>query len=295
MLESDESQMYQRATRKSFSYQWGRFHDMAEAHREHFLNYIHPVEEGFFRDKVGLDVACGYGRHLFYAAEFGARFIVGVDFSDSIFIAKEINGKWDSTGFIKGDIYTLPFRPQAFDFVYCIGAIHHLPVPEKGFYALLPYVKDGGSVFIWVHSTERAMLNLLLKFVRRVTSRLPHGVLLRVSLLAALVDYNLFIRPYKRFRHRPWFQRYLEPLVCDRVKLYAKFPFRVCYADWFDRLSAPIRFYFSERDLREWAERANLTAVRITPTGRYGWRLYGEVRHRLAYKEIAGNDKARSP
>ena len=288
ILSAARFQMFQRATRSSFGYQWQRFHDMVEANREHFLNYINPVEKGFFRDKVGLDAACGYGRQVYYAAEFGARFIVGVDFSDSVFLADQINADWENTRFVKGDIYNLPFRAQSFDFVYCIGAIHHLPVPEQGFHALLPMVKDGGSVFTWVYSTERTTLNIILELVRKLTSRLPYVVLSCLSLLAALVDYNFFIRPYRRYRHRPWVQRYLDPLIYDRIKLYAKFPFRVCYADWFDRLSAPIRFYFNEQDLRQWAERANLKAVRITPTGKYGWRLYGEVRHAPAAAEPHG-------
>jgi hypothetical protein len=51
----------------------------------------------------------------------------------------------------------------------------------------------------------------------------------------------------------------------------------VCYADWFDRLSAPIRFYYDGEDLAGWAARAGLVNVRISQTGLYGWRLYGEI------------------
>ena len=271
-------QRYQRATQRSFSYQWHRFHEMVEANREHFLNYIHPIKEEFFRDKVGIDVACGYGRHTYYAAEFGARLMVGLDFGDSVFLAREVNSKWGSNQFIKGDIYKMPLRAKSFDFAYCMGAIHHLPRPEEGFRAILPLLKDGGSIFLWVYSTKRTVLNLMLEYVRKVTSRLPLWLLSRLALVAALLDYSLFIWPYKRSQKWPLAWLYLEPFIYDRVKLYAKFPFRVCYADWFDRLSAPIRFYFSEQDLRQWAERANLEAVRITPTGKYGWRLHAKVR-----------------
>jgi hypothetical protein len=66
-------------------------------------------------------------------------------------------------------------------------------------------------------------------------------------------------------------------LAFARVKVYAQYPFQVCYADWFDRLSPPIRFYYDERDLHGWAEAVALRDVRITPTGQYGWRLQGTL------------------
>ena len=59
-----------------------------------------------------------------------------------------------------------------------------------------------------------------------------------------------------------------------RVKLYARYPFHVCVADWFDRLAAPRRHYYTPEDLAGWARGAALSDVHITPTGKYGWRLF---------------------
>lgn len=60
-----------------------------------------------------------------------------------------------------------------------------------------------------------------------------------------------------------------------RIHSYVKFPFRVCYADRFDRLAAPIPFYYDEKDLEGWAGRAGLRDVVIAATGLYGYRLLG--------------------
>lgn len=269
----DTMSRLKKATQRSFGYQWTQFADMVEANREHFLTYISPIDPSFFKDKRGLDAACGFGRHLYYAREFGSQ-MIGVDFSDAIYSARRILGGQAGASLVKGDIYHLPFRRESFDFIYCLGALHHLPDPEAGFQGLLPYLKKGGAVFIWVYSKKRRILNAMLEVIRTITTRLPLQFLKQLCWILALIDYYGFIYPY----------RFLDPLfkrvgitlwAPPRIRSYAKFPFRVCYADWFDRLAAPIRFYYDEKDLERWASRAGLCNVVITATGLYGYRLLG--------------------
>jgi SAM-dependent methyltransferase len=267
----DKVTSLKRATQRSFGYQWTRFADMVEANREHFLTYIHPIEPPFFKDKLGLDAACGFGRHLYYAREFGAR-MVGVDFSAAIQAARAILGGRDGTSLVQGDLYHLPFKPNTFDFIYSLGALHHLPDPEEGFRRLLPCLKPGGPIFIWVYSKQRRVVIRLLEWVRLVTTRLPLGVLKHLCWILAVVDYLGFVLPYRLLAR--WLGRAnLADWIPPRIRLYAKFPFRVGYADWFDRLAAPIRFYYDERDLREWAARAGLVRAEVSATGAYGIRL----------------------
>ena len=261
-------------TRRSFGYQWTVFGEMAEAFEADFLNYVHPLPPAFFAGKRGLDAGCGFGRHLHYAARFGAT-MVGLDFSRAITRAREVNTGLPGVTFVQADILRPPFRAACFDFVYSIGVLHHLPDPEAGFRALLPLVRPGGAIFIWVYSKSRGATNRVLEVVRGVTSRLPLPVTRGLSWLGALVDWVGFILPYRVVRRVGG--ESVDRFVFPRVKLYARYPFPVAYADWFDRLSAPIRHYYDHTDLVQWAERAGLVSVRISPTGLYGWRLYGEV------------------
>jgi SAM-dependent methyltransferase len=273
----NEASYLQWATQRSFGYQWTHFADMVEANREHFLTYIAPIDPSFFKGKFGLDAACGFGRHLYYACEFGAC-MVGVDFSDAITAARAVLSRWDGASLIRGDLYHLPFKQEAFDFIYCLGALHHLPDPETGFRSLLPHLKQDGAVFIWVYSKKRWFLNTVLEAMRRVTIRLPLALLDRLCWLLAVIDYGGFVLPYRVLGsglRRVGIDLWAPP----RVRLYAKFPFRVCHADWFDRLAAPIRFYYNEADLRGWAERAGLRDVVVSPTGAYGFRLLGYKSH----------------
>lgn len=276
-------------TRRSFGYQWTVFGQMADQFEEDFLNYIAPVAPEFFRGKRGLDAGCGFGRHLYHAARFGAR-MVGLDFSQAIFRARRVAGGAAGVHFVQGDLERPPLRPGAFDFLYSIGVLHHLPDPEQGFRALLPLLRPGGAIFVWVYSKSRRSTNALLEAVRWGTTRLPLPATRALSLGAALVDWLGFVAPYRLVRRGlgPRVDRVAPP----RVRLYARYPFQVVYADWFDRLSAPVRHYYDADDLAGWAERARLTNVQISPTGLYGWRLYGELAPDGA-RLGAGGDPAR--
>ncbi len=261
-------------TQRSFGYQWTVFGEMQEQFEADFLNYIHPIGPDFFPGKRGLDAGCGYGRHVYHAARFGAR-MVGLDFSRAIERAHDVTASLDNVRVVQGDIANPPFRPGAFDFVYSLGVLHHLRDPEAGFRALLALVRPGGAAFIWVYSKSRGFTNAVLEAARAITARLPLPITRALSWLGAAIDWVGFIQPYRLLRRL--FGPGIDRLTLPRIRVYARYPFQVCYADWFDRLSAPVRFYYNEQDLQQWAQRAGLTNVRISSTGLYGWRLYGEV------------------
>jgi len=270
----DQVEALEQRTRRSFGYQWTVFGQMSDQFREDFLNYIYPVTPEFFVGKRGLDAGCGFGRHLYYAAQFGAR-MIGLDFSQAITRAKEITIGLDNVQLVQGNIQRPPLRPRSLDFVYSIGVLHHTPDPESAFRALLPLIRPGGVIFIWVYSKSRTLTNAALEGVRQMTSRLPLRLTRILSLAGGLVDWFGFILPYRLLRRLlgPSVDRFIFP----RVKLYARHSFQIVYADWFDRLSAPVRHYYDGKDLAVWAARAGLINVKISPTGLYGWRLYGEI------------------
>jgi SAM-dependent methyltransferase len=211
--------------------------------------------------------------------------MIGVDFSRAIDAAHQNTKQFARVHLIQCDIYRLPLKPGVFDFAYSVGVLHHLPNPEGGFQQLPRLVKPYAPVLIWVYSSQRLMLNRLLEGVRGVTRRLHHRVLYVLCWLAAAVEWSVFIRPcrwFPEFRHgfsehqeiRP--QPLAQRLFPARVHLYCQHPFQVSHADWFDRLSAPLRHYYNSQEVSVWFERAGLTNILVTPTGLYGWRGYGE-------------------
>lgn len=266
-----------RKTQKSFGYQWTKFSKMPCDFKENFLNYIDPIKPPFFKGKLGLDAGCGFGRHILNAATFGAE-MVGIDVSNSIESSYENTKNFKNVHLVQADIYYIPIRENCFDFVYSIGVLHHLPDPEKAFQSLLPFLKPRGVIFIWVYSNKRKITIFFLEMVRKVSSSLPFWFLKYICYFASWIEWFLFICPYKALKKIPLMKAIVEEIAFHHIKLYERYPFEVIYADWFDRLSAPIRFYYNEKDIRKWFERADLVNIKISPTQLYGWRAYGEKR-----------------
>lgn len=262
-------------TKESFGYQWTSFSAMAAEFEQNFLRYLEPLQPSFFPNKLGLDAGCGIGRHVYYAARYGAE-MVGIDYSAAIESTQKNTAGLPNVHLVQADIYALPFRSGTFDFAYSLGVLHHLPQPLPGFLALTRVVRNGGWCAVWLYSKTRRNLNAALELVRKVTPRLPFPLLKAVSWLAAAIDWTFFVYPFKRIAHTK-LGALLAPVVFDRIQVYAMYPFHVTYADWFDRLSPPIRFYYDEADLVVWSKTAHLSEVIITPTGKYGWRLQGRV------------------
>ena len=71
-------------TSAAFGWQWQEFVELYDQYEAQFLDWIHPVEPEFFRDKVVLDAGCGNGRHAFYAATYGSREVVAMDLSEAV-------------------------------------------------------------------------------------------------------------------------------------------------------------------------------------------------------------------
>jgi SAM-dependent methyltransferase/uncharacterized protein YbaR (Trm112 family) len=264
-----------RTTRDSFGFQWTVFSEMVVDFRQNFLEYISPVDEQFFPGKRGLDLGCGFGRHIYNAAKFGAE-MVGVDISEAIESTRANTEGLPNVHLVQADVYHLPFRPGVFDFAYSIGVLHHLPEPEEAFQRVVALVRPGGSVFIWVYSNKRRFLNFLLESARGVTTRVPKRVQQALAFTGAAIDWTLFVVPYRAAARLPVVGAVARRIGPARLKVYAVYPFQVVYADWFDRLAAPIRNYYDDRAMREWLDRAHLSRTAISPTGLFGWRAYGE-------------------
>lgn len=266
----------QRRTQRNFGKQWRYFSKMTDVFETDLFRYLGQVEPAFFQGKLGLDVGCGFGRHAYYANQLGAE-MVGVDFSEAIeSAAANLRGS-QGVHLVQANLYQLPFRPRTFDFIYSLGVLHHLPDPEAGFRALVPLLKPGGVIMIWVYSSVRRGVNQLLEWVRGVTTRLPAPAVKWVSLAAGVVDYGGFVLPYRFLRSLLAIGPGVERIAWNRLKLYSRYPFEVVWADWFDRLGAPLRAYYDAPTLQRWLADTGLVNPQVSPTGVYGWSAHGQA------------------
>jgi SAM-dependent methyltransferase/uncharacterized protein YbaR (Trm112 family) len=274
--DEDRATKAQRETARSFGYEWQAFSEMLPDYESNFRWYFERFAPGSFTGKRILDAGCGTGRHTYHMAQSGAGEVVAMDFSQAIEVAARNNSGNQNTHFVQADIYHPPFPPDSFDFVYSLGVLHHLPDPEKGFRTLLPLLRVGGYMNIYLYwnlegepAWRRAALSVVTN-VRRMTTRMPHALLKKLSWLIAAGFQVTFVLPSRALaRFQP------TRSLADRVPLghYRKYSFRVLYTDQFDRFSAPLENRYGRAEVTGWLERAGLDEVVIL--GGAGWRASG--------------------
>ena len=139
-------------------------------------------------------------------------------------------------------------RPGVFDFAYSIGVLHHLPEPEKA-YQLVVRARETGRLGLHLGVQQQPAVR---ERRARNGARGHHPIAEADAAGRSRWSRRRSTTPGSSCRIgsrrgcRSW-ARWLRRFGLPRLKLYGEYPFQVAYADWFDRLAAPIRFYYDRR------------------------------------------------
>lgn len=255
-----------RRTVERFGWQWQEFKERLGEYHAAFLDWVLPLTDQDFAGRVVMDGGCGMGRFTEIAASMGAKAVVGVDLSESVEVAQQAARQRENLHVVQADLLHLPFK-RAFDLVFTLGVLHHLPSGEDGFASLVGCVRPGGRIHAWVYGHEGN--EWLLRWVdpvrRAVTSRLPLPVLRVVAWALALPLHLALVLLYSRAGRLPLpYATYLRWL--------AGFPFRHTHQVVFDHLGAPIAHYYRREEFLAWFTRAGLADVLLTPRNANSWR-----------------------
>lgn len=122
------------------------------------------------RGKVVLDAGVGAGRFSDLLARWGAARVVGVDLSLAVEAARDNLRPHANASVVQADIGRLPFAPATFDLVVSIGVLHHTSDTRAHFERLVPLLRPGGTICVWVYPHEGAYLqrNAWIPFTRRL-------------------------------------------------------------------------------------------------------------------------------
>jgi hypothetical protein len=112
---------------------------------------------------------------------------------------------------------------------------------------------------------------------------MPNRLTKSLSFVLTLLDYTV-IGPYKIFSHMKPVRPVIEAIVWERTKAYARLDFQANYADWFDRLAAPLDIRYGKEDVLEWYRKAGFEDVIVTPLRNAFWNGAG----RKAVKTLRG-------
>jgi SAM-dependent methyltransferase len=269
----------QSKTADAFGWQWQHFSEMHREFEAQFLDWLHPIEPEFFRDKRVLDAGCGTGRHAQFAASYGARGVYALDLSDAVEAARANLARFDNVHVLQGDLLRPPFESAeaggGFDFVYSIGVIHHLPDPGEGFRTLVRHVRPGGTIAIWVYGYENnGLVRNVVEPVRRVSTKVPPPLLRGLAWPLAVGFHGVAKGVYHPLEGTAVGRRL--PLS-EYLSSVADFSFRQNYGIVFDQLVAPTAAYIRQAEIERWFEDAGLEDVQISHRHGNSWRGRGRV------------------
>jgi SAM-dependent methyltransferase len=144
---------------RSFSFEWN-IHSATQldCHRgdnfseDEFMQKtgLSPAEvEG----KLVLDAGVGAGRYSEVVSRWGAD-VVGIDLSYAVEAAYKNLHSVRNVWVAQADIATLPFKAASFDVIFSVGVLHHTPDTGAYFHKLVPLLRPGGVIAIWVYPDE---------------------------------------------------------------------------------------------------------------------------------------------
>lgn len=146
--------------------------------------------------KQVIECGCGAGRFTEILLQQGAV-VTSIDLSEAVDANIQTFPLSEHHRVAQADILNLPFAPQTFDVVLCLGVIQHTPSPEKTIAALYKHVRPGGYLIIDHYTYELGWYTKSAPVFRMVLKRLPTGAAMRVteSMVQALLPLH------KRFSH----------------------------------------------------------------------------------------------
>jgi SAM-dependent methyltransferase len=203
----------------TFSFQWNRFSqvqlDVSNGSNESEETFLEKT--GFhstdLNGKFVLDAGVGAGRFTEVASRFDAE-VIGVDLSLAVEAAYASIGSRPNVNIVQADIFHLPFKEQTFDFIFSIGVLHHTPDTHQAFQKLVPLLKRGGEIAIWVYDSYNPFKRITDR-LRSVTTRMPKRLLYYSSTIAVPLYY---LKPLRKVlegtirlcMHKNWRWRWLD-------------------------------------------------------------------------------------
>jgi len=170
----------------SFGFQWlkhdkTQLDDSNSTRSEIDFTYKTGLQLEDLAGKLVLDVGCGMGRYAEVVTRWGAH-VVGIDLSAAVEAAARNLADREATIF-QADVFSLPFAPESFDYIYSLGVLHHTPCCEQAFKKLPELVKPGGGIAIWLYSAYNPWYRFS-DFYRKITRRMSPRVLHSLCYLA---------------------------------------------------------------------------------------------------------------
>lgn len=244
-----------------FGYEWDTYSFMDKNYEKQFKNWINPLSESDFKNKIVLDAGCGMGRNSYWPLEWGAKKVVSFDLDPrSVRRTEEtLKGFKNSEVYLKS-IYEIDWEDK-FDIAFSIGVVHHLINPRIALEKIVHSLKKNGILLVWVYSYEgNEWIPKYIDPIRKnITSKLPVNF---VHFLSYFCSVPLWI--YVKIFKGP----------TGYLKQMSTFDFWHIHSIVFDQLIPDVANYWSKSDVEKLFLGLNLKdiSIKMPPNGS-GWTI----------------------
>lgn len=173
---------------QSFAFEWDKWGYLF-AKKNWLKNNINPLlgSASKFRNKVIVDAGAGSGSQSHWMAEAGAKLVISLELSNTIFNRHKqtIKGFEDTVLPIQCDISYPPITVKP-DILYCVNVLQHTKNPKKTFEKLTSLLKEDSIFLFNAYNQEGFLGSRTVKILRQVVKWLPFIVWRGLSFLMTL-------------------------------------------------------------------------------------------------------------
>ena len=272
-------------TAAAFATSWNTVGDGSVYTREQFLDWFSPIEPSSIEGQAVLELGFGNGSQLCHVGDYRPDRLCGIDLGDTLEQTHK-NLRHLPKGMLelhRGDLTTADLG--RFDLVYCIGVLHHLEHPEKGFESVLRHTRPGGRFHCWVYGREgNGVVIHLVDPIRRLASKLPWWVNKFGVAYPLAVPYYAYAKSLQfaaRHVRAPKVRRMLAQLPLEDYSLWiAQRPFAFFHHVAFDQLVTPQTHYIARAEIERWLRHPDVdpTSTYIIQRNGNSWKFGGRRR-----------------
>jgi SAM-dependent methyltransferase len=265
-------------TAEAFSDSWNNCFSGSPYTLAQVREWFSPLDMEELAGRKVCEMGCGNGGLLQYVARF-SQSVTGVELGRCVNVARENfrRMKLDHVVFARQDIPSFAATHRgAYDFVYCIGVLHHMQDPRQGFEAVVRATRPGGRFHCWVYGYEgNALIRTAVEPLRRLASRLPWWLNKYGLALPLAVPFFLASQGVKRLPRTPFTR--LGPLA-GYLRWIADYRFAFHHHVAFDQLVSPRTVYLRRETIAAWLARLDLEKTYLLPRNGNSWTFGGVKR-----------------
>ncbi len=182
-------------TNEAFSEKWLKYNNEENEKQERLFEFQRnwylklygfqseeELKQYLEKQSVVLDAGCGLGYKAKWFADLSpGTLIIGMDYSDAVFAAKQKYTNTENLVFVKGDIADTKIIDGVVSYVSCDQVLHHTEDPQETIYELYRILCEGGELAVYVYAKKALPRELLDSYFRKRTKNISSNEMWKLS------------------------------------------------------------------------------------------------------------------